>query len=208
MKIREEKFFSKPRRYLHSHPAPSPPFRCLALSCLSSFCGIGSFGKRRNRVRSTVLLHLFIRPRFSQRRRFVGQDVRALLASPRLDISRDGHRIVLEIAAFSRYFLGLRSPGISVFIPRKGSSYLRRSLRPSRLPRTDPKSRPSASCQWQTMWVTDLQSRILGAVFSLPPFLLNFSPARIIVSDASSGNPLACRRRKQTALDIAPVSSK
>lgn len=141
---RKEKIFPEASS-LSPTTAPSPPFRCLALSCLSSFCGIGSFGKRRNRVRSTVLLHLFIRPRSSQRRRFVGQDVRSLLASPRLDTSRRP-RIVLEIAAFSRYFLGLRSPGSSVFILRR--LILSPTISPIvAAPRTDPKSRPPASCQ-------------------------------------------------------------
>ena len=114
--------------------APSSPFRCLASSRLSSFCGTDSFGKRRSRVCSVVLLHLFIQPRSSQRCRFVRQDVRSLLSSPRLDTSRRP-RIVLEITAFSRYFPGLRSGEFRVYPSRL---ILSPTISPSRLrPRTD-----------------------------------------------------------------------
>lgn len=109
--------------------APSSPFRCLASSRLSSFCGTDSFGKRRSRVCSAVLLHLFIQPRSSQRCRFVRQDVRSLLSSPRLDTSRRP-RIVLEIAAFSRYFPGLRSGEFRVYPSRL---ILSPTISPSRL---------------------------------------------------------------------------
>jgi len=74
----------------------------------------------------------------------------SFLSSPRLDTS-ERPRIVLEIAAFSRYSLDLRSGMPRVYPPeahpifddladRRGSS------------KDEAKSRPSASCQWQTMW--------------------------------------------------------
>lgn len=51
----------KPRSYLRPSAPSSPRIAVWASSRLSSFCGTFSFGKRRNRACSAVLLHLFAR---------------------------------------------------------------------------------------------------------------------------------------------------
>lgn len=129
-----------------------------------------------------------------------------LLASPRLDTSRRP-RIVLEIAAFSRYFLGLRSPRDPRVYPPPPPPEKAHPISDDLSDRRGSKDGPEISSSGKLSVTNYVSCRLTVAdswsSLRSPPFLLNFSPARIIVSDASSGNPLACRRRKQTALDIA-----
>ena len=142
MKVRERKFFSKPCRYLR--PLRRRLRFAVWLQVASAvFAGPTHLGNGGSRACSAVLLHLFIQPRSSQRCRIrtTGCATSRLVSASRY----------IETAANcprNRCFLSLFSQpskrGVSVFIPR-GSSYLRRSLRPDS--KDGPKSRSSASCQ-------------------------------------------------------------
>jgi len=160
--------------------------------------------KQRNRVCLAVLLHLFIRPRFSQRCRFVRQDVWSLLSSPRLDTSRRP-RIVLEIAAFSRYFPGLRSGEFRVYPSRL---ILSPTISPSRLQGRTKISFVGelsvtnyVSCRLHSIGSSDsLRCRALSSQF--------LSRERIIVSDASSGIHSRFHSGNKPPLISPRVSSK
>lgn len=144
----------------------------------------------------------FIHPA-AQRCRFVRQDVRSLLASPRLDTSRRP-RIVLEITAFSRYFPGLRSGEFRVYPSRL---ILSPTISPSRL-----QGRTKISFVGELSVTNYVSYRLhsTGSSDSLRcrPFLPISLPRKNYSLRRFVGDPLACRRRKQTTLDIAAVSSK
>jgi len=92
-------------------------------------------------------------------------------------------RIVLEIAAFSRYSSSaLGEAGSLVFIA-EGSSYLRRSFRPPAAPRMDRNLVRRRVVSDKLCKPPLTFGRIPGWSSSLPPFPPNFSLARIIVAD-------------------------
>lgn len=144
-----------------------------------------------------MLLHLFIRPRSSQRCRF-DRMYESLLPSPRLDTSRRP-RIVLEIAAFSRYFLGLRSGEFRVYPSRL---ILSPTISPSRL-----QGRTKISFVGELSVTNYVSCRLhsTGSSDSLRcrPFLPISLPRKNYSLRRFVGEPLACRRWKQTTLDIA-----
>lgn len=122
----------------------------------------------------------------------------SLLPSPRLDTSRRP-RIVLEIAAFSRYFPGLRSGEFRVYPSRL---ILSPTISPSRL-----QGRTKISFVGELSVTNYVSCRLhsTGSSDSLRcrPFLPISLPRKNYCLRRFVGEPLACRRRKQTTLNIA-----